>query len=195
MIRTLLASIFVLLPFNLALGGMTVEGFESGDLTSLPWSTSGNANWFVTSSTSNSGTFSARSGVISHFQRSALSLTVTTEAGAIEFWRRTSTEGSFDFLRFFIDDVHQGSWSGQELSFTKQSFAIGAGLHKFEWRYAKDGSVNSGLDAVFIDDVTFPVRSVSAVPEPTSIAIFGLGAFGMLGMSRRNKCRKGLETK
>ena len=37
---------------------------------------------------------------------------------------------------------------------TTVSFPLTAGAHTLRWRYAKDGSVNTGLDAAFIDDVT-----------------------------------------
>ena len=31
-----------------------------------------------------------------------------------------------------------------------------AGTHTLEWRYAKDASLSSGLDAAFLDDVNLP---------------------------------------
>ncbi|MCO6456926.1 MAG: Ig-like domain-containing protein [Pirellulaceae bacterium] len=141
----------VSLPVN------NTEGFETGDFSAFPWTFGGNANWIVTPSASNTGSFSARSGAISHFQSSSLSITINAIAGNIEFARRVSSEQSFDFLRFYIDGVQQASWSGIENGFTNVSFPVTAGVHTFEWRYTKDGSVNSGLDAAFIDDVVFPL--------------------------------------
>jgi hypothetical protein len=45
-----------------------------------------------------------------------------------------------------------GSWSG-EVPWTVASFPVGSGSHTFKWEYSKDGSVNSGSDKVWIDDI------------------------------------------
>lgn len=73
-------------------------------------------------------------------------------AGAITFWRATSTERGFDFLRFSIDGVEQAAWSG-DTALNRVSFPVSAGAHVFEWRYTKDSSISSGADTVYIDDV------------------------------------------
>ena len=73
-------------------------------------------------------------------------------ATTISFWYRVSTESSFDYLQFYLDGAMQDQWSGT-VAWTQASYAVAAGTHTLEWRYDKDGSVSSGSDAVWIDDV------------------------------------------
>ena len=95
---------------------------------------------------------SARSGTISHNQTSTLTLVLNyASGGSIAFDYKVDSESSFDYLRFYIDGVQQQSWSGS--SSGPVSYAVGAGTHTFEWSYSKDGSVNTGSDAAWIDDI------------------------------------------
>lgn len=133
-----------------------LDGFETGDLTALGWTPSGNANWFATNTAAASGTFSAQAGDINDSQSSVLSLVRTTGAGNVGFARRVSSESGWDFLRFAIDGTVVGSWSGVETAFTTVSFPVTAGTHAFTWTYVKDSIYSNGLDTAFIDDVSFP---------------------------------------
>ena len=72
--------------------------------------------------------------------------------GTVNFWYRVSSESNYDYLRFYIDNVQQGQWSGV-VPWTMGSYNVTAGNHTLRWEYSKDGSVNSNEDAVFIDDV------------------------------------------
>lgn len=132
-----------------------LDDFESGALGSY-WTTGGNAGWTVTAASPIAGTYSAVSGTIGHSQCSSLFVTLEfTVASTISFTHRESTENNFDFLRFYIDGVLQTSWSGS-IGPTQAMYNVSAGQHTFEWRYTKDGSVNSGQDRVWIDDVFAP---------------------------------------
>jgi hypothetical protein len=133
------------------------EGFESGDFSHWTWFRRGNANWLVTNVNPGGGDYSAQSGSIGDNQSSTLSVTHTTGAGTISFKRRVSSEDDFDFLRFYIDGgAAVGSWSGDQ-NWARSSYPVTAGTHTFTWTYSKDGSVSSGLDAAWIDDITFPL--------------------------------------
>ena len=101
------------------------------------------------------GLWATQSGVIGHSQTNSIEVTLNFSGpGSVTFWRRTSSESSFDFLRFFIDGVQQGAWSGAT-NWTEQTFPVPAGNNrKLRWAYQKDGSVNSGADAVWVDDIT-----------------------------------------
>ncbi|HUE72938.1 MAG TPA: GEVED domain-containing protein [Pirellulaceae bacterium] len=131
-----------------------LDGFENGFNTN-PWYTWGDSRWFITNSTSNSGAFSARSGIIDHLHDTSLDVRRRTGAGVMSFAFRVSSEVGFDFLRFYIDGVLQDEWSG-DLPWQTVVFPVSAGVHLFRWEYEKNGSVVSGLDAAFIDDVFFP---------------------------------------
>ncbi|MBX3275406.1 MAG: hypothetical protein KF729_34385 [Sandaracinaceae bacterium] len=129
------------------------EGFEGGALPA-GWTASGHQGWTVTSAQRRTGTFSARSGAITHSQTSSLTHSSTyASAGAFSFWRRVSSESSFDYLEIYIDGVRRDRWAGSLTTWTQQTYAVDAGAHVFEWRYIKDGSVSSGEDAAYIDDV------------------------------------------
>jgi len=129
------------------------EGFESGDFSGLQWQLSGGVNWSVMPETAHEGTFSAKSGAITHRQVSSLSLTVDAETfNQIRFAVKTSSEKSYDSLSFYIDDIEQGKWSG-ETDWTVQAFSFSQGPHVFRWSYAKDSSLSRGADCAWIDSI------------------------------------------
>ena len=73
--------------------------------------------------------------------------------GNIHFWHRESSEASFDYLRFYIDNVQQGNgWSGNN-AWAEAVYPIAAGQHTLRFTYSKDGSVDSYEDSVYIDDL------------------------------------------
>jgi hypothetical protein len=90
----------------------------------------------------------------------------------VSFWYRVSSEASYDYLRFYIDDVQRDSWAGT-MPWTQASYAVTNGTHTFRWAYTKDGSVSSGSDAAWVDFIEFPEIGAPAFPEievvPTSL--------------------------
>jgi hypothetical protein len=129
------------------------DGFESGNLLSLPWTTSPPA-WSVVTTQPYAGTYVAASGLIGDSQETVLELTVMVPAGAqLRFWHRESSEAEYDGLFFFIDGDYQAMWSGIT-SWTQAVYPVPAGLHTFAWVYAKDGSISDGDDRVYIDNVS-----------------------------------------
>jgi hypothetical protein len=132
--------------------GAPSEGFEGASLPS-GYTTSGDASWFVSSSDAHGGTQSAECGDIGDSQQTSLLRTLTLSSpGTISFWYRVSTESSYDYLEFYLDGALQDRWSGS-VGWTQASYSVGSGSHTLEWRYDKDGSVSSGSDTVWIDDV------------------------------------------
>ncbi len=128
--------------------------FESGDLPSqFDFSFSGNADWFVTSDNAHDGLFSIRSGDIDDREVTRMHLSVElVEAGSVAFWKKVSSEQSYDFLNFYIDDVLQNYWSGSS-DWSNHAYNLAAGAHAFIWEYDKDTSVSSGSDCAWIDDI------------------------------------------
>ena len=140
------------------------EDFETGDFSAHPWSFAGNANWTIVSSNPLSGNYCAKSGNISSDQTSSLLLTVDASvASDIRFWKRVSCEedqnDNWDYLAFFIDGVEQGRWDG-EVSWSAEVFSVSQGQHILEWKYLKDGAVDSGADAAWIDFIFLPTQLV-----------------------------------
>ena len=132
------------------------EGFETGGFGTFAWNNSSASPWSVQTADKFSGTYAAKSGVIDHSGSTTLSLPMTvSSAGNISFYQKISSESGYDYLRFYIDGVEQGSWSGAG-SWSAQSYAVAAGTRTFTWTYSKDGSVASGSDCAFLDHIIFP---------------------------------------
>jgi hypothetical protein len=137
--------------------GIVTETFETGNLNSQAWYTSGSSPyWSVVNSDSHAGTYCAKSGVITNSQSTDLKVTmVITAAGNISFYCKTSSESGYDFLKFYIDSTETGSWSG-ETAWGLVTYPVSTGSHIFKWTYLKDISDSEGSDAAWIDDIVFP---------------------------------------
>lgn len=126
------------------------EGFEGGAIPA--GFTSGPASWSGDGTVVHTGSFAAKSGLISDNGTTSLSATVQFDAaGTISFWHYESTETCCDYLQFYIDGAMQTQWT--TASWQQASFPVSAGAHTLEWRYAKDYSISSGSDAVWVDDI------------------------------------------
>ena len=73
--------------------------------------------------------------------------------GSISFHGKISSEESFDFGRFYIDGVNKLEISGNNGDGQDYNYVLSAGVHEFQWEYAKDVSVNEGDDAFYIDNL------------------------------------------
>jgi len=140
--------------------GNIVESFESGDFSMYNWTFNGSANWTVVNNEAHTGTYSAKSGVINNNQQTELVLTIDILAsGQVSFYKKVSSEGSYDKLIFLIDGAERDNWSG-EVSWSQATYNVTAGIHTFTWRYSKDVTMSSGSDCAWIDDIQFPPTSV-----------------------------------
>ncbi|MFH1893471.1 MAG: M14 family zinc carboxypeptidase [Candidatus Zixiibacteriota bacterium] len=149
--------------------GLELEDFEAGSFTSYPWTMSGNLPWTITSSNPYEGAYSAKSGAITHSQTSTMQVMLSVvENGNITFHYKVSSESGWDYLRFYIDGVQKGEWSG-EVAWTEASYAVTAGDRTFKWTYSKDGSVSNGSDCGWIDYIVFPTVGVPVEITTTSL--------------------------
>jgi len=140
---------------NFQLTYSTAVSFESGTFN-LGWTFGGNANWTIDNSTAWDGAYSARSGAIGDNQLTSLSITMeTVSAGTISFYRKVSSEATYDFLQFYIDNTMKDQWSGN-MDWTEVSYNVPAGNHTFKWVYDKDQNTIGGSDCGWIDFITFP---------------------------------------
>jgi hypothetical protein len=132
------------------------ENFESGDFNSLSWTTSGDQDWFITSSAPYEGIYCSQSGSISHYDSTRLyiSLAVVSD-DTISFYYKVSSENNWDYLRFLVDGIERDKWSG-DIGWTEFKYPVSAGAHSFEWKYTKDGSLSNGSDCAWIDQIIFP---------------------------------------
>ena len=154
------------IDFNLT-AEQFIESFETGNFADMDWQLNGNADWSIDPNNASDGLYSARSGTIGDNTISSLEINVeVVEDGFISFNKKVSCEapGSisgtyYDYLAFFIDNVEQAKWAG-ELDWSQSAFNISQGEHTLKWTFIKDqdssDNVESGQDAVWIDNVVFP---------------------------------------
>ncbi len=148
---------------------MGFEGFETGNFNSFAWNNASASPWTLQNINRYSGIYAAKSGVISDGASTSLSITqYISEIGHIYFLQMVSSESGSDFLKFYIDDVEQGSWSGEGL-WQAQSYLVYMGTHTFRWTYSKNGSGSSGSDCAWIDHIVFPPSLVGTAADPYQI--------------------------
>ncbi|MCD4697426.1 MAG: T9SS type A sorting domain-containing protein, partial [Bacteroidales bacterium] len=136
--------------------GLILEDWETGDMSQYEWETGGNGNWTVVNTGAYEGTYCAKSGSINDNQSTYLELEYDVFSDdVISFWLKVSSEGSYDFLRFFIDGNEQASWSG-EVAWQEAEYAVTGGIHTFKWVYDKDYSVSGGSDCGWVDFIVLP---------------------------------------
>lgn len=136
--------------------GFENEDFESGGFLTYPWSFGGEADWQIDFNAPYEGLYSARSGTVSDNQSSVMELEVCLLGGGdVSFYRKVSSEDTYDFLNFYVDGTIRGSWSG-ELGWELVSYPVSQGIHTLRWAYEKDVSIANGSDCGWVDFITFP---------------------------------------
>ena len=147
--------------------GLVAEDFESGSFLSYPWTFSGNS-WTIDTTYPYAGLRSAKSATISHSQTTSMSVVMAVPAvGNITFWKKVSSESSYDYLKFYINNSLQGQWAGT-VAWSQESFFVAPGNNTFRWEYSKDSGVSSGSDCAWIDDIIFPaVGGTTGAPAIT----------------------------
>jgi len=171
--------------------GLIIEDFESGTFDMYDWTFSGNADWTI-SGGAYEGDYAAKSGSISDNQTSSLTIAIeTTTDDQISFFKKVSSESSYDYLTFYIDGSMQDEWSG-DVAWSESAYPVTAGNHIFKWEYSKDGSVSSGSDCGWVDYIMLPAFAseaplsvnVSAIPadicigESSQLNAFAMGGTG-----------------
>lgn len=160
-----LVTLDTLLPF----GGFN-ESFDPDHFNPFVWIMTGDAPWVLTNQEAHADAYSAKSGEITHDQSSSISITRTTNATNISFFKKVSSELNYDKLHFYIDETQLGEWSGA-ISWSKESFPVAQGSHTFRWTYNKDTSVDYGSDCAWIDDFYIePANTPIAYSGDTLIA-------------------------
>jgi hypothetical protein len=119
--------------------------------------------WHLQTTNTHDGVSAWQSGAIGDNQTNQL-ITAFAGPGTVSFWWMVSSEVESDFLEFQIDGAPQASISGLT-NWQQKTFILGPGAHELTWLYLKDGSMAAGLDAGFVDEVTF----VPAPPVVTNL--------------------------
>lgn len=136
--------------------GKTRETWEFDRFDVFPWIRQETNQWTITSSDSWENILSARTGAIADKNSSVLAIKVNNPVkDTLSFWSRVSSEPIYDQLVFRIDSANSLALSG-DTPWELHKFALAPGVHYLEWIYSKDVSLSGGLDAAWIDQITFP---------------------------------------
>ena len=83
--------------------------------------------------------------------------------GNISFWKFVSSELNEDELKFKINGVKVGEWSGEDLAWSYVSYPCNiVGQNNFKWEYDKNSSNSEGMDAAWIDYIVFPPLAIAS---------------------------------
>jgi len=126
--------------------------------TNLTWSTGGDLPWFTETTVTLDG-FAAESGPITDNQSSYLETTVPAD-GQLSFNWKVSSESGSDYLTFFINGSVQDAISG-DVDWFEETYPVSAG-DVLRWEYNKDINTSAGLDAGFLDEVSYAVAPPTA---------------------------------
>ncbi len=171
--------------------GSAMETFETGDLTSFPWQSNNNP-WFVTNVQPYAGDYCIRSKQnLNNNAQSDFFITINCPAADnISYFRKVSSEGGYDFFKFYIDNNEMESQSGS-IGWTQASFPVTPGTHTFKFSYQKDYSATGGSDCAWVDNIVLPGMGTLCVedvddnvgvesPEEITFSVFPNPTTGML---------------
>ncbi len=140
--------------------GSVTEGFETGDFSAYNWEFEGDADWVIVADEAYEGQYSVKSGDIDGSSTTRLKIVVDVKQDSeISFYKKVSSELSYDFLNFYINNSKKGEWSG-EVDWSKETYSLTAGTHTLRWEYDKDYGYDEGSDCAWIDNIKFPPTAV-----------------------------------
>ncbi len=164
------AKVSVFYPLAESLDTVDVRG-----VSPYNWLATSAAPWFGQTAITHDGMDAARSGGIGGSEETILQTTLVTNfPGGVTFWWKVSSEQFFDTLEFRVNGTVQASLSG-EADWTFASIPVAAGTNLLQWRYSKDFSFDTGLDAAFVDQFSFVVGAPVITNQPASL-VANLGA-------------------
>ena len=135
-----------------------VPGVTSAGVFSVR--TYGGASWFA------SGDGTIRSGAIGDSQSTTLEIAFTLDQNAtLSFSSYASSESSYDYLRFYLNDQQKSQKSGTDNGWASETCRVSAGSYVIRWVYSKDSSSSSGSDAGFLRDVKLTTESGAVLGE------------------------------
>ena len=125
--------------------------------SNLMWATAPTIPWFGQTNVDHDGVASGRSYFIGDGQQSSLT-TTTNGPGTLSFWWRVSSQTNADVLSFMNYGGGTTNLMAQlsgESGWKQLSVFLPGGAQTMVWTYSKDASQSAGLDAGFVDQVSF----------------------------------------
>lgn len=139
--------------------GKVIEDFEQGNLEKFDWYFEGDKDWEIVSDYVEDGVFSLKIDGLVDNEEASVNLDYYFGADYnITFSSQVSSEKDKDILSFLVNDSLIYSWSSLLLfaSPTELKYIIPKGHNKLTWKYTKNESISSGLDAAWLDRIILP---------------------------------------
>lgn len=130
------------------------ESFEDGLPAGWSAGAGSSAPWFIDTTESFTGQQSIRAGSIGRSQNSSIEWTGLFGSGTFTFHALVDAEYCCDYLQVYVDGQYQFRIS-RNSAWRQYSFQLSGGTHTIRFQYRKDGSVDSGRDTVWIDQIIF----------------------------------------
>ena len=136
--------------------GVTVEDWETGDLTKFEWLNDQAHPWVVDHQVKYEGNFALRSADITASQMSILTLAYQVYSpDSVSFLIKSATLEGNGLINFIMDGQEKGSWSG-EFDWTRVSYPVTTGKHTLIWMFIKFAESDDLEDCAWIDLITLP---------------------------------------
>jgi subtilisin-like proprotein convertase family protein len=138
------------------------------DNPNLTWQMPSAQSWALQNRRTIDGSDALISPIFLDHGRSSVVETPVTGPGTVSFWWTVSSEPNADYFRFEIDQTVQtqisGNSSGNNIPWAQQTFNVPAGQHMLRWRYIKNETATAGLDACWLDSITYTPTFASGPP-------------------------------
>jgi hypothetical protein len=125
--------------------------------SNLTWATVPSLPWFGQTGVSHDSVASGRSFFIGDGQQSTLT-TITNGPGTFSFWWKVSSQTNADMLSFASYGggiTNPPTQISGETGWNQLRLLLGGGPQTLVWTYTKDASQSAGLDAGFVDQVSY----------------------------------------
>ncbi len=142
---------------------------ESLDTPDWNWVTTAQAPWTCQTNSTHDLEDAAASGLTPDNGESYIETTLIGP-GILSFWWKVSSEPSNDRLRFYMDGSEQFRISG-EVDWEWRTLLLPSGSHLVRWRYNKNGSIASGQDRAWVDQVAYDPAPPSITSQPASQSV------------------------
>jgi hypothetical protein len=155
----------------------------------LIWVTAPSLPWFGQTNVAHDGVASSRSYFIGDGQQSTLT-TTASGPGTLSFWWKASSQTNADVLSFLSYGGETTNLTAQisgETGWKQLSLFLPGGPQTMVWTYTKDASQKAGLDAGFVDQVSYvpgatlpfiiadPVSQVVSGGTPATFSVLANG--------------------
>ncbi|MGZ5528818.1 MAG: hypothetical protein ACXWJB_09120, partial [Limisphaerales bacterium] len=150
----------------------SVPLYTALDTTALVVSSRSSPQWFGQTNVTRDGQHAARSAALGNNTSSSMLMLATNGPIKVSFWWKVSSMTNHGVLTFSLGSVRQASISG-EVDWQQVTFVVPAGPQMLLWTYAKDSAAGLGMDAGFVDQLTFTPIPPSITLQPVSQTVVG----------------------